>query len=393
MAKLWEKGGALDARVEAFTVGDDPLLDQRLVPHDCRASIAHVRTLGKAGVLTDDEVDKLTAELKHIIELHAVGDFPIPPELEDCHTTIEHHLTQALGELGKKVHTGRSRNDQVLAALHLYYDDELGAVSGLICELIAALTKFAEQHGDVPIPGHTHTRKAMPSSVDYWAKGFIGALSDDITVLCPVRALAQRSPLGTGAGYGVPLEFDQEFTANGLGFMHIMENGVHAQLSRGKLAAAILHALSQVTATLNAMACDLILFSIPAFGYLELPEEMTTGSSIMPQKKNPDVLELVRASHHRVVAREHEVQGICSNLISGYHRDYQLTKGPVFTGLDTTKDCLAIMAEVIQGLMVNEENCQKAMTDELYATEEVYKLVKEGVPFREAYKQVSRQYR
>ncbi|MDP7080483.1 MAG: argininosuccinate lyase [Candidatus Undinarchaeales archaeon] len=393
MAKLWDKGGALDARVEAFTVGDDPLLDQRLVPHDCRASIAHVRTLGKAGVLTDDEVEKLAAELEHIIELHATGDFPIPPELEDCHTAIEHHLTMALGDLGKKVHTGRSRNDQVLAALHLYYDEELGGVSELICELIAALTKFAEQHSDVPIPGHTHTRKAMPSSVGYWAKGFIGALTDDITFLSPVSALAQRSPLGTGAGYGVPLELDKEFTAKELGFKHVIENGVHAQLSRGKTAAAILHALSQVTATLNAMACDLILFSMPTFGYFELPKEMTTGSSIMPQKKNPDVLELVRASHHRVVAREHEVQGICSNLISGYHRDYQLTKGPVLTGLDTTKHCLVIMAAVIQEMVVNEENCRKAMTDELYATEEVYKLVREGVPFRDAYKQVSDQYR
>ncbi len=392
MAKLWDKGGALDARVEAFTVGDDPQLDQRLVPHDCQASIAHVRTLGKAGVLKDDDVGKLTAELEHIIELHAAGDFPIPPELEDCHTAIEHHLTQTLGDLGKKVHTGRSRNDQVLAALHIYYDEELGAVNGLICELVAALTELAGQHGDVPIPGHTHTRKAMPSSVDYWAKGFIGALADDMTVLCPVRALAQRSPLGTGAGYGVPLELDKEFTAKEMGFMHVMENGVHAQLSRGKLAAGILHALSQVTATLNAMASDLILFSMPAFGFFQLPEEMTTGSSIMPQKKNPDVLELVRASHHKVVAREHEVQGICSNLISGYHRDYQLTKGPVLTGIDTTKDCLAIMAAVIQGLVVDEENCQKAMTDELFATEEVYKLVKEGVPFRDAYKQVSRRY-
>ena len=387
-SKLWEKGYRLDEQVEAFTVGDDYLLDQRLVTYDCLASMAHARALGRAGILEEEEVEDLLEELERIVQLDLAGEFPILPEQEDCHTAIENHLTRELGELGEKIHTGRSRNDQVLAALRLYYKVELAKCERLMTELAMCLEQFAARYGEVELPGYTHTRKAMPSSVGLWAESFVDSMDDNSRLIDVALELIDQSPLGTGAGYGVPLDLDREYTAELLEFERVQQNPIYTQNSRGKFEATILHALTQVMFDLNKMATDLIVFSMPELGYFELPAELCTGSSIMPQKRNPDVLELVRARYHHVVALEFQVKNTIANLLSGYNRDLQLTKGPTMRGLDVTQASLAVMALVFDDLSVNADRCRAGLTDEVYATERVYELVKKGVPFREAYRRI-----
>ena len=387
-SKLWEKGYRLDEQVEAFTVGDDYLLDQRLVRYDCLASMAHARALGRAGILEEEEVEDLLEELERIVQLDLAGEFSILPEHEDCHTAIENYLTRELGELGEKIHTGRSRNDQVLAALRLYYKVELAKCKRLMTELAMYLEQFAARYGEVEFPGYTHTRKAMPSSVGLWAESFVDSMDDNSRLIDVALELIDQSPLGTGAGYGVPLDLDREYTAELLEFERVQQNPIYTQNSRGKFEATILHALAQVMLDLNKMATDLIVFSMPELGYFELPEELCTGSSIMPQKRNPDVLELVRARYHHVVALEFQVKNTIANLLSGYNRDLQLTKGPTMRGLDVTQASLSVMALVFDGLGVNADRCQAGLTDEVYATERVYELVKKGVPFREAYRRI-----
>jgi argininosuccinate lyase len=388
-SKLWEKGYRLDEQVEEFTVGDDYLLDQRLVRYDCLASMAHARTLGRAGILEGEEVEHLLEELNRIIQLDEAGEFPILREQEDCHTTIENHLVRELGELGEKIHTGRSRNDQVLAALRLYYKEQLTECKGLMGALVQSIEHFAARYGEVELPGYTHTRKAMPSSVGLWARSFVESMDDNKRLVDVALDLIDQSPLGTGAGYGVPLDLDREYTAGLLEFGRVQQDPIYTQNSRGKFEATILHALTQVMLDLNKMATDLIVFSMPELGYFELPEELCTGSSIMPQKRNPDVLELVRARYHLVVAFEFQVKNTVANLLSGYNRDLQLTKGPTMRGLEVTQATLSVMALVFDRLEVNADRCRAGLTDEVYATERVYELVRKGVPFREAYRRIS----
>ena len=389
--KLWDKGYRLNQQVEEFTVGEDYLLDQRLVTYDCLASMAHARALGHAGILEEEEVEQLLEELERIIQLDQAGEFPLLPEHEDCHTAIENHLTRELGELGEKIHTGRSRNDQVLAALRLYYKVELAKCKRLMAELVMYLEQFAARYGQVELPGYTHTRKAMPSSVELWAESFVDSMDDNLRLIDVALDLVDQSPLGTGAGYGVPLDLDREYTAGLLEFERVQQNHIYTQNSRGKFEATILHALTQVMFDLNKMATDLIVFSMPELGYFELPEELCTGSSIMPQKRNPDVLELVRGRYHLVVSFEFQVKNVMANLLSGYNRDLQLTKGPVMRGFDVTKGSLLVMALVFDRLGVNVDRCEAGLTEEVYATERVYELVKKGVPFREAYRRVCEQ--
>lgn len=392
MAQLWKKKTEPDPEILRFTSGEDPILDQRLIPYDCKASIAHVKTLGKIGILTPDEVQKLVQELERIVLLHRQGKFIITPEQEDCHTAIENYLTNVLGPLGEKIHTARSRNDQVIAALRLFYKDSLSSIQKKTQEFIKVLEKFSKWYGHIPIPGYTHTRKAMPSSIALWAGGYREAFLDDLKLLDFVYNLVDQSPLGTGAGFGVPLEMDRAYTAKEAGFSRVQQNPIYAQLSRGKFESILVHGLAQLLLDINRMATDLILFSMPEFGFFILPEAFCTGSSIMPHKKNPDVLELLRAKYHAVSARSQELQSLIANLISGYHRDLQLSKKPVMEALDITLECMEIMRRVIENLQVDEKACQNAMSNELFATEEVYELVKKGVPFREAYRQVARRY-
>lgn len=391
--KLWEKNYSLNKSVEKFTVGDDYIVDQKLVKYDCLASIAHVKMLNKIGILNSDECDKLIKALGEIIELDSKGAFVINQEDEDCHTAIENYLTKKLGDIGKKIHTARSRNDQILTALRLYYKDEIKSVVQLVESLVKSLVLFKGKYGSIELPGYTHMRKAMPSSVGLWADAFIESMSDNKTLMLNVYELVNKSPLGTGAGYGLPIEVDKKLSAELLGFSKIHNNPLYAQNSRGKFESTILHGLSQIMLDLNRIAMDLLLFSMSELGYVILPDELCTGSSIMPHKKNPDVLELIRAKYHQILAYEFEVKSIIANLISGYNRDLQLTKKPIINGFEITKDALDMVAIVLENLYVNSKECKKAMTEELYATEKAYKLIKKGIPFRDAYKEISKDYK
>ena len=390
--KLWEKGYRLNRQIEEFTVGDDYILDQKLIKYDVLASIAHAKMLGKVGILKKDEVQELVIELNNIIELDKQDKFKIVKEQEDCHTAIENHLTKELGDLGKKIHTARSRNDQVLTALRLCYKEELNDCRELVNELIAAIKRFIRKYGKIELPGYTHTRKAMPSSISMWGNAFIDSMQDNLKAVNFALELIDQSPLGTGAGYGIPLEIDRCYTAKLLGFKKSQKNSIYAQNSRGKFESTILHTLTQIMFDLNKIATDLILFSMPEFGYFELPEEFCTGSSIMPQKKNPDVLELLRAKYHILVSYEIQIKNIISNLVSGYNRDLQLTKGPTMIGLEMTKQSLSIMTLIFTDSKVNKENCSRALTKDIYAAEKVYELVKRGTPFREAFNTISEEY-
>ncbi len=390
--RLWDKGKEFDKRIEDFTVGSDYILDQKLVTYDCLASIAHAKMLNKIGILNVEEVRQLECELENIIELNNTDEFKITREQEDCHTAIENHLVKTLGKLGKKIHTARSRNDQVLTALRLYYKDELSDCIQLVNELVGTIQTFVKKYGQVVLPGYTHTRKAMPSSVSLWGGAFIDSMDDNLRVVNLALTLIDQSPLGTGAGYGVPLDIDRAYTAELLGFERVQANPIYTQNSRGKFESTILHALSLIMADLNKIASDLILFTLPELGFFVLPDEFCTGSSIMPQKKNPDVLELVRAQYHVLVSYEFQIKNIYGNLISGYHRDIQLTKEPIMHGLEITRHCTSVMALIFTKLEVNEDNCHKAITEEIYATDKVYQLVKKGMAFRDAYKIISKDY-
>jgi argininosuccinate lyase len=391
--KLWNKKYHLNKQVELFTVGDDYILDQKLVKYDCIASVAHVKMLNKIRILTKVECDKLIKVLNEIKNLDSKDNFTINQKDEDCHTAIEKYLTKKLGNLGKKIHTGRSRNDQVLTALRLYYKDEIESVGKLVDNLVQTLVSLKEKYGSVEMPGYTHMRKAMPSSVALWADAFIESMGDNKQLLLDIFKLMNQSPLGTGAGYGLPIKVDRKLSAKLLNFSKIQTNPIYVQNSRGKFESSILHMLSQIMFDLNKMASDLILFSMSALGYFELPLEICTGSSIMPHKKNPDVLEIVRAKYHTIVAYEFEVKNIIANLISGYNRDLQLTKKPMINGFKLTKDSLEIMTIILKNIHVNAEQCKRALTEELYSTDKIYKLIKEGIAFRDAYKQVSQYYK
>jgi len=387
MGKLWDKGKPLDQLVEAYTVGDDPTLDLRLIPYDVAGSRAHARMLLSIGVLNEAELAELEAGLDAIL---ADPEFTIEASDEDVHTAIE----RALGEVGKKVHTGRSRNDQVLVDLRLWQRDAVTALREATETTARAFDAFAAAHADQPLPGYTHLQRAMPSTLGRWAAAYATLLRGDGPLLDAADALASASPLGSAAGYGVPdvLGLDRAMTAEALGFASVMEPPEAAQLSRGKAEAALLFACSEIARDVGRWAWDVCLYVSAEFGFLKLPSEFTTGSSIMPQKRNPDVLELTRAKAAVVRSALAEVQAISSPLPSGYHRDLQLVKGPLFRGFDTTISMLQITAHVMAGLAVDAARCNAAMSEELYATERAYELVRQGVPFREAYRRVGSEY-
>ncbi len=391
--KLWQKDYSLNKEIEKFTVGNDNLIDEKLVPFDCIASIAHAKMLKKIGILKESELKKLIGGLNEIIKLHTKGQFKIKLEDEDCHTAIENFLVKKYGNVGKKIHTARSRNDQVLAALRLYEKQELIEIRGLLHKLNEKLESLCQKYKNTPIPGYTHMQKAMPTKINVWFGCFISSVSDDIGLLEHIYKLINQSPLGSAAGFGIPvLNVDKKLTADLMGFSKIIENPLYVQLSRSKFEASIAHLLGQILFNLNKLSTDLILFSMKEFGYVILPDEFCTGSSIMPQKKNPDVLELIRAKYHVILGEEFKIKSMVANLMSGYNRDIQLTKEPLMKSIETTKSCLQTMCLLLEKLKINEKKCKEAMSNELYATKEVYKLVKHGVPFREAYKKISKKY-
>ena len=389
MTKLWDKGTEFDKKIESFTVGNDNDLDQILLPYDCEASIAHVKMLNKMKYLNDNESDKLIKELNFILEESKSGNFKIKKSHEDCHTAIEDHLVNTCGDSGKKIHTARSRNDQVLTALRLYYRESIDDVKKLLIDLIKSLELFSDKNGKIQFPGYTHMQKAMPSSVQLWSNAYIESMNDDLKLLQTAYALINQSPLGSGAGFGVPINIDRKFLAKELKFDSVQDNPIYCQLSRGKFELYIINIFTQIMFSINRIASDIVLFCTDEFKFFSLPDEFCSGSSIMPNKRNPDVLELLRGSYSILIGYQSQIQSLSQNLISGYNRDIQLSKEPTMRSFDLIKNCLDINTLVISGLIVNEENCKKAMTDELFATEQAYNMVKEGIPFRQAYRKIA----
>ena len=393
MTKLWQKDYKLNEEIENFTVGNDFLLDKELVKYDVLGSIAHATMLNKINIIDNNELQKLKKTLIEILELDKKNKFEIKQEDEDVHTAIENYLTKKLGNLGKKIHTARSRNDQVLTALRLYEKEELKEIKTLLGQYKDSLLTITKKYGKIKIPGYTHMQKAMPTDVKTWLGSFISSIEDNLKLLDAAYSIIDKSPLGSAAGFGIPsIKINKKMTASLMGFSEAMSNPMYAQLSRGKLEATILHLLSQIMLDLNKLSTDLMLFNMQEFGFISLPKDFCTGSSIMPQKKNPDVLELVRAKYHVVLGEEFKVKSMISNLISGYNRDLQLTKEPVISSVEIVKSCIKMMVLTVSKIKIDEKKCEEALTKELYATEEAYKLVKKGIPFREAYKKVSRKF-
>jgi argininosuccinate lyase len=384
--------GAIDSAVLDFTAGSDLQLDLGLVQVDCIGTAAHVTMLSRMPVrppvITATERRAVIRELGAIMRQAQAGRFAITIDDQDVHLAVERTLTARLGELGKKVHTGRSRNDQVAVDLRLYGREQLIHVMGEVCELAEALVALGYRHREVPMVGRTHMQPAMPSSVGLWATAHAESLLDDAALLMSVYEINDQCPLGSAASYGVPLPLDRELTSRLLGFSRPIHNVLYANNARGKIESLILSALSQVMLSLSRLAQDLMIFTMPEFAYFALPPEFGTGSSIMPQKNNPDVVELVRARVARVLACESAVKDIARCLPSGYNRDLQETKGPFMEGLATTRSCLTGMALMMRHLTVNAEALARGFTPGVYATDRALELVAGGMPFRDAYRYV-----
>jgi argininosuccinate lyase len=389
MARLWDKGLPLDERILRFTAGEDHELDERLVPYDVRASVAHARMLEAQGLLAKKDCAAICKGLEALAAEHAGGKWSIELADEDVHSALERRLTERIGEAGGRVHLGRSRNDQVLAAMRLYLRDAIGELAAATSSVEAALERVATEQGAIALPGYTHMQPAMPSSVALWARGFATELGDDRAGVQRVLARVDLNPLGSAAGYGVPnLPLDREATRAALGFARNQEPVTAVQLSRGKAEAALIFELALLLGDLGRLASDLLLFYTSEFAYVSLPAEMTTGSSIMPQKRNPDVFELVRAAQATVTGALQETLGITAKLPSGYHRDLQRLKAPLFRSIDLAAAVLAIMAHALPGVRFRADRI--VLGPELDAAARANELVvKEGLPFREAYRRIA----
>ncbi|MBI2888702.1 MAG: argininosuccinate lyase [Candidatus Liptonbacteria bacterium] len=386
MAKLWQsKLTKLHPLVEKYTVGNDYILDARLLPFDIEASLAHAKALHKAKILTASELRKLTRGLKQILKLHKQGKFVIQPSDEDCHTAIEGFLTAKLGVLGKKIHTCRSRNDQVLVATRLYTRKKLKQISHELVKTQKVFLAMAKKYEFLPMPGYTHTRRAMPSSVGHWAAAYLEELINDHKLLESAYDLNDQNPLGAAAGFGVNMPLDRRLTTKLLGFRRLQVNSLYCVNSRGPTESYILSVLTKIVMTLGRLSNEMIWFTTPEFTLFFLPPEFTTGSSIMPQKKNPDVFEILRGNVNVIVALQTQVKDISKNLISGYNRDTQLTKEPLIKGLGIARRSLEIAALVMSRVKPNKATLMKSLAPEFFAVHEANRLVKKGMPFRDAY--------
>lgn len=388
MAKLWQKNYNLDSLIEEFTVGLDYQFDLVLVRADCMASIAHARGIAKLGLLSADELESLEQELRAIAGLSERGEFVIKREDEDCHTAIENYLVAKLGDAGKRLHTGRSRNDQSVTMIRLYGKSMLLQIRASVLDLIRKVSDFAQANAAIPMPGRTHMQTGMPSSVGLWAAALAEQLADDCRLIQAAAELVDQSPLGSAASYGVPLDLDRAYTANLMGFKRPINNVLYANNSRGKIEAATLDALDHVCLSLSKYAQDLIIFSLPEFGYFKLPDSLCSGSSIMPQKKNPDGLELLRSRSALVSGWAMQAKMIIRSLPSGYNRDFQDTKEPWLRGLSVALACIRIMEHTFVGIEAVPEKLKAGFTPDIYATDEALRLVANGMPFRDAYRQV-----
>ena len=386
--KLWDKGFEPDAHIEAYTVGNDRELDLRLARYDVEGSLAHITMLESIGLLTRDELERLTAGLKEIAAEIEAGRFEIEPDTEDVHSQVELLLTRRLGNVGKKIHSGRSRNDQVLVDLKLFLRDELRQTAAAVRTLFDRLQELSERYRDVLMPGYTHLQVAMPSSFGLWFGAYAETLVDDLRLVAAAYHIANQNPLGSAAGYGSSFPLDRTMTTRLLGFEMLHYNVVAAQMSRGKCERAAANAIAAVAATVGRLAMDVCLFMSQNFGFVSLPDELTTGSSIMPHKKNPDVFEVMRGRCNRLQSVPNEIALLTTNLPSGYHRDLQLLKDILFPATSEIRRTLAMCTFMVGNLRVNTHILEDARYDYLFTVEEVNRLVLEGVPFREAYRRV-----
>jgi argininosuccinate lyase len=388
MTRLWDKGAPLDDRVLAYTAGEDFALDERLVRYDAQASIAHAEMLNAQKLLSDADLQAIRGGIQAIAQEHADGKWRIELADEDGQTALEKRLTARIGEAGGRVHLGRSRNDQVLTALRLYLRDAVTSLSDGAGRVAEALDRLAKREQATALPGYTHMQQAMPSSVPLWAGGFAAEIRDDAEALNLTQRRVGKSPLGSAAGYGTPgLPLDREATRSKLGFAVAQEPVTSVQLSRGKAEAQILFETALLMQDLGRFAADVLLFYTQEFAFVALPDAFTTGSSIMPQKRNPDVFELIRGRSATALACLHEALGICAKLPSGYQRDLQLLKVPLFRGIDIASQTLDILPPAIDAMKFRPENIQ--LDPAIHAAEEANAMVvKEGIPFREAYRRV-----
>lgn len=387
-SKLWQKTTDVDSRVEAYTVGRDREMDIYIAPDDIVGSLAHIRMLNSIGLLTDDELRQLSAEMRDIYRDAVDGRFVIEEGVEDVHSQVELLLTRRLGDMGKKIHSGRSRNDQVMVDLKLYCRRRIEDVTRAMERLFETLRRQAERYRDIIMPGYTHFQVAMPSSFGLWFGAYAESLVDDLTLLLAAYRITNRNPLGSAAGYGSSFPLDREMTTRLLGFDSPAFNVVYAQMGRGKTERIIASAIASVAATVGRLAMDACLFNSQNFAFIKLPDEYTTGSSIMPHKKNPDVFELTRAKCNRLQALPVEITMVTTNLPSGYSRDFQLLKESFLPAFDEIVDILGMTADMVEGIKVNKELADDPRYRLMYSVEEVNRRVLEGTPFRDAYRSV-----
>jgi len=389
MTKIWQsKSTTLHPLVERYTVGNDYELDKRLLPFDIEASKAHAHAIAKINIITPEELKMIIETLDEILVLFNEGKFVITLSDEDCHTAIENYMIKKIGPIGKKLHTGRSRNDQVLVATRLYTRKKLKQVSEELVKFQKVFLEFAKKYEYVPLPGYTHTRRAMPSSVGHWAASYLEEAIDDHKLLETAYYLNDQNPLGAAAGYGVNLALDREMTSEIMGFQRTQINSLYCVNSRGKTESYIMSVLTHIMMTLGRLANEMIWFTTPEFNFFDLPYEYTTGSSIMPQKRNPDVFEIVRSNVNVIVALQTQVKDITKNLISGYNRDTQLTKEPLIKSLGIARRSLEVVSLVMSGITPKEEVLMHSLSPELFANAEANRLVMAGMPFRDAYQEV-----
>jgi len=389
MSQLWAKDLPLDALVHRFTVGDDPVTDLRLVEFDAMGSAAHARMLHSVGLLSDEDVASLVGGLQRIAAQSWAGKFVISPEQEDSHTAIEQALVASCGDAGKRIHLGRSRNDQVQLATRLWMRARLFELVDGVGALAQSLVDLGKRQQDVALPGYTHMRRAMPSSVGQWASSFAEGLMEELESAEGVYKRIDRCPLGAAAGFGVPLPLDREYTADLLGFSRVQRSTIDVQNSRGRQELALASWLVSIGLTVEKLCWDLALYSMEEFGFVKVPDEFTTGSSIMPQKRNPDVVELARARCRELRGRQALLAELAGGLPSSYHRDFQLLKRPLFEMVDDAATLLVVMERVVRGLQFDGARTTAACSDDLFAAHEACRRVGEGATFRDAYREVA----
>jgi argininosuccinate lyase len=387
--RLWEKDNTeISDLISQFTVGRDREFDLLLAKYDVQGSMAHVTMLGKVGLLSSDECASLLAELEHILNDIETGNFVLQDNVEDIHSQVELMLTERLGESGKKIHSGRSRNDQVAVDIKLFLRAETFAIKELVLQLFDQLLKLSDEHNDKLLPGYTHLQLAMPSSFGLWFGAYAESFVDDMNLLVAAYEMTNKNPLGSGAGYGSSFPLDRELTTKLLNFDTLHYNSVYAQMSRGKTERFVAMAMSSIAATLSRFSMDVCLYMNQNFDFITFPASLTTGSSIMPHKKNPDVFELIRGKCNRIQAIPNELALLITNLPSGYHRDVQLTKEILFPAIGELKSCLQITFMMLRHIVVRDYILDDEKYKNLFTVERVNELVNSGMPFRDAYKQV-----